>query len=82
MAFTEETQHGLQPPCELPITPGGSYVLAPGSTQADAKRLRVEMCMARPSAGPLMPRQRTRVVYTLRRQHADGVWELEDVQVH
>ena len=81
VAFTEEAQHGLQPPCELPITPGGSYVLAPGSMEADAKRLRAEVCMARPSSGPLAPRQRTRVVYNLRQQQGDGLWELEDVEV-
>lgn len=81
MAFIEEAQEGLQPQCELPITPGGSYVLAPGSMEANAKRLRVEVCMARPESGPLAPRLRTRVVFNLMRQQGDGLWELEDVQV-
>ncbi|CAL5224952.1 g7722 [Coccomyxa viridis] len=80
VAFTEEAQHGLQPQSELPITPSGSYVLAPASMEA--KDLRLEVCMARPSSGPLAPRLRTRVVFSLRRKQSDGSWELQDIQVH
>ena len=79
VAFTEEAQHGLQPQSELPITPSGSYVLAPASMEA--KDLRLEVCMARPSSGPLVPRLRTRVVFSLRRKQSDGSWELQDIQV-
>ena len=82
MAFTEEAQHGLQPAGNLPITPGGSYVLAPAHAAADSKSLRVEMCMAKPSTGPLAPRLRTRVVCNLKRGGRDaGAWALDSIEV-
>lgn len=82
MAFTEEAQHGLQPVGHLPITPGGSYVLAPAHAAADSKTLRVEMCMAKPSTGPLAPRLRTRVVCNLKCGDRDaGAWALDSIEV-
>ena len=81
IAFTEEAQHGLQSQCELPITSNGSYVFAPASMEANAKQLKLQLCMAKPSSGPLAPRLRSRVVFNLRRQQGDGSWELEDIEV-
>ena len=82
MAFTEEAQHGLQPAGHLPITPGGSYVLAPAHAAPDSKSLRVEMCMAKPSTGPLAPRLRTRVVCNLERGGQDAAaWALDSIEV-
>ena len=82
MAFTEEAQHGLQPDGHLPITAGGSYVLAPAHAAADGKSLRVEMCMAEPSKGPLAPRLRTRVVCNLKRgRQSAAAWALDTIEV-
>ena len=82
MAFTEEAQHGLQPAGHLPITPGGSYVLAPAHAAPDSKSLRVEMCMAKPSTGPLAPRLRTRVVCNLKRGgQGTAAWALDSIEV-
>ena len=82
VAFTEEAQQGLQPSGHLPITAGGSYILAPAHAAADGKSLRVEMCMAKPSTGPLAPRLRTRVVCNLRRGAQDAAaWALDSIEV-
>ena len=82
MAFTEEAQHGLQPTGHLPITAGGSYILAPADAAADSKSLRVEMCMAKPSTGPLAPRLRTRVVCNLKPRGQDvAAWALDTIEV-
>ena len=82
VAFTEEAQHGLQPTGHLPITAGGSYVLAPSHAAADSKNLRVEMCMAKQSTGPLAPRLRIRVICNLKRGGQGGAaWALDTIEV-
>lgn len=81
MAFTEEAQQGLRPNGHLPITSGGSYVLAPAEAIHGLKPIRLELCLARPSAGLLAPRLRTRVICRIQRGKGSKFWELEAIEV-
>ncbi len=81
VAFTEEAAHGLWLPGQLPVLSDGSYVLAPDQIPEDSKEVRIEACLAKPSAGPLAPRLRTRVVCNISRARPDAAWSLESIEV-